>query len=131
MKPIAIAAVFASMIAGLVMVGPPSEARARKLDDRRVEDLRSLAGAVDLYWSRRGALPASLQEATREQRDSSPVGDPLTGHPYSYRVISVDSYELCADFQRASEREGRAWGIWSHGRGRRCFERNLRLRSLQ
>jgi hypothetical protein len=122
MKPIAIAAVFAAMIAGLVIVGPPSEARARKLDDRRVEDLRSLAGAVDLYRSRRGSLPASLQEATREQRDSSAPGDPLTGQPYPYRVVSVDKYELCADFQRASGSESRDWGFWSHARGHRCFE---------
>jgi hypothetical protein len=122
MKPIAIAAVFASMIAGLVMVGPPSEARARKLDNRRVEDLRGLANAVDLYRSRRGSLPASLQEATREQGNSSALGDPLTGQPYPYRVVSVDRYEVCADFQRASESEGRDWDFWSHARGPRCFE---------
>ena len=91
MKVVALAVVTVSVVAGLVLVGPPSEARARKLDARRVEDLQRQSAAVDLYRSRRGRLPASLNEASREAGDSQTVGDPLTGRPYPYQVLGADT----------------------------------------
>jgi hypothetical protein len=96
-----------------------------------VEDLQRLATAVDLYRTRGGHLPGSLEEVRRDlPNDIS--RDPVTGQPYAYRLISVDRYELCADFQRASEADrgyggydygGSAGvGFWSHPAGHRCFE---------
>ena len=102
MKVLAVAVVAISVAAGLVLVGSPSEERARKLDERRVEDLRRLSSAVDLYRSRRGSLPASLTEASRETGDAQTEGDPVTGRPYPYQVVGADTYELCAGFQRSS-----------------------------
>jgi hypothetical protein len=131
MKPIAIAAVFASIVAGLVLLGPPSEARARKLDEQRVRDLQQVAGAVDLHRTRQGGLPATLGEASREMGQPPVSGDPVTGEPYPYRVVGADTYELCADFQRASEAQARAGAaaeFWSHRAGHQCFE--LKPRTL-
>jgi hypothetical protein len=126
MKVVALAVVTVSVVAGLVLVGPPSEARARKLDARRVEDLQRLSAAVDLYRSRRGSLPASLNEASRETGDSQTVGDPLTGRPYLYQVVGADTYELCADFQRSSGNSDadRLYGepvFWAHAAASQCF----------
>jgi hypothetical protein len=132
MKVVAVAVVTVSVVAGLVLVGPPSEARARKLDERRVEDLRRLSTAVDLYQSRHRSLPASLNEAAREMGGSEPVGDPLTRRPYPYQVVDVDTYELCADFQRSSGNSDadRRLGepFWAHTAGSQCFR--LKPRSL-
>jgi len=122
MKPIAIAAVFAAIVAGFIMVGPPSEARARKLDERRVEDLRQLANTVDLYRARQGSLPAMLDQAVR-QIDGEPR-DPVTGRSYPYRVVDADKYELCADFQRPTDtvaQGGPQPGFWTHLAGHQCF----------
>jgi hypothetical protein len=126
MKALAVAVVTVSVVTGLVLVGPPSEERARKLDERRVEDLRRLSTAVDLYRSRRGSLPTSLNEASRETEDVQTVGDPLTGRPYPYRVVGADVYELCADFQRGSGTSGtdRRYSepaFWAHTAGPQCF----------
>jgi hypothetical protein len=131
----AIAAVCVSVAVGLKLLGSPSEERARKLDDRRVEDLQRLATAVDLYRSRAGHLPSSLEEVRRDlPNDMS--RDPVTEQPYGYRLISVDKYELCADFQRASEADrgyggydyggSAGMGFWSHPAGHRCFESKSR-----
>jgi len=45
------AAVAAAVIAGLYVIGAPSEERALRLDERRLTDLMRLTAAVDAYWS--------------------------------------------------------------------------------
>ena len=122
----AIAAVCVSVAVGLKLLGSPSEERARKLDDRRVEDLQRLATAVDLYRTRGGHLPGSLEEVRRDLPNDTPR-DPVTEQPYAYRPIGADGYELCADFQKASEADrgyggSAGMGFWSHPAGRQCFE---------
>ena len=69
-----VAVVTVSVVAGLMLVGRTSEARAGK---------------------RHGSLPASLNDASRETGDSEPVGDPIPGRLYPYQVVGVDTYELC------------------------------------
>jgi len=126
MKVLAVAVVTVSVVVGLVLVGSPSEERARKLDERRVDDLRRLSTAVDLYRSRRGSLPASLTEASRETGDAQTEGDPVTGRPYPYQVVGADTYELCAGFQRSSgnaegDRRNGEPAFWAHAAGQQCF----------
>jgi type II secretory pathway pseudopilin PulG len=130
MKSLAIVAVVATIIAGLVVLGPPSAERAHRLDERRMDDLRSLSNAVDLYRSRSGQLPASVNEASREIGDTLTWHDPVTGQPYPYKVVSADTYELCADFQQSSaaERHYQDVSFWSHPAGPRCFQ--FKSRSL-
>ena len=96
----------------------------RRLDARRVEDLRALAGAVDLYWSRGGALPGALDSLTQEQGFAPQVADPETGRPYEYRILGGDTYELCASFARGTDTEPPETrsDFWSHGAGRQCFQ---------
>ena len=42
----------AVVVAGFLVVGSPPEARLRRLDGRRVADLRDVQSAVNLYWTR-------------------------------------------------------------------------------
>lgn len=118
------ALVAAAVAAGLVMMGSPADARARRLDARRVADLGQLARDVDLFWSRQGALPASLAELSTEPGLDASRSDPETGAPYSYRVIDEARYEVCAGFatETAGEPPRPADRFWAHGRGMQCFE---------
>lgn len=117
-----VTAVIAAVWSGLVILGAPAQARERRLDDRRVQDLEAIGRAVDLYNSRRGALPPSLSELAAETAAMSITHDPGTKQPYEYRIVSVDKYELCARFQQPSaDRGSRAVNLWSHGAGRQCF----------
>jgi hypothetical protein len=75
-----VAVVTVPVVAGLVLVGHTSEARAGR------------------------SLPASLNDASRETGGSEPVGDPITGRLYPYQVVGVDTYELC---RRLSTQFGR------------------------
>ncbi len=116
--------VAAAIIGGLILVGPPSEERGRRLDRMRVNDLRSVARALDLYWTRHQSLPASLEQLSKEPSTSVKLADPETALPYEYQPRGQKSYALCAEFayDLASEQEVREKNFWSHGSGRVCFE---------
>ncbi|MGH9370406.1 MAG: DUF5671 domain-containing protein [Vicinamibacterales bacterium] len=119
----AVASVGVVVVAALFMIGSPSEERARRLDARRIADLRRISGSADLYLGRQGRLPASLEDLSREGGSMVDGRDP-DGRSYEYRVTGERSYELCATFQRDSSERLRAVAgdFWSHGTGRRCFQ---------
>jgi hypothetical protein len=120
---IAVASVAAVVLAGFFVMGRPAEERARRLDARRVDDLRGISNAAELYLDRHKRLPASLSELSAEGGTGISTHDP-GGRAYEYRVTGERSYELCADFQRDSAEAGArmAGDFWSHGPGRRCFQ---------
>jgi hypothetical protein len=120
-------AVTAAVLAGIYMLGSPSEERARRLDDRRVQDLADIGRAVDLYWTRSSRLPSSLEELRTETGANVTLADPATNAPYEFRPTGDDRYELCAAFEGASadSDKGDAAGFWSHRAGRQCFQRDV------
>ncbi|MBN2171369.1 MAG: hypothetical protein JW819_08620 [Candidatus Krumholzibacteriota bacterium] len=119
-----IVAVAAAVVGGVLVLGSPSEQRLRRLDARRVEDLRRIAWAVDRYWARHDSLPPDLAALVEADGPEPPRRDPATGAPYGYRVAGVEAYELCAVFARPSEDEpppAPPRRDWSHGVGECCF----------
>ena len=117
--------VVAAVSVAVYLMGSPAEERARRTDQRRVADLTSVARAVDLYWSRKGALPQSLQELAQMPGSRIRVNDPDSGEAYEYRALEGGNYELCGTFATDTG-EGQAAfgpGSWSHGSGRQCFPR--------
>jgi hypothetical protein len=118
---VAISVVVAAAVgAGVVLMGPPSEERARRLDERRVEDLRQVSFSVNLYNKWHERLPASLAELSEEPGLTFQSRDPVTAESYGYSVLEPAKYQLCAIFDREST-ETRADMFWSHGGGRHCF----------
>jgi len=118
-------AVVAAVVAGVLMLPPPADERARRLDERRVQDLRAVAGAVDLYWTRHARLPPALDDLSREPGLDARSSDPDTGVRYEYRALEGGTYEVCATFERDSEEPG-AERFWAHRAGRQCFRREAR-----
>ncbi len=129
---LAIGVVVVAVVGGLIVLGPPSEERTRRLDERRTEDLRGITRAVDLYWTRHGRLPASIKDLSGESGLKVSARDPGTAQTYELRVLDTATYELCASFERTSTEPGNSAGrtpdvsedFWSHGVGRRCFRLN-------
>lgn len=109
--------VLGALGAGFYLIGPPAEERMRRLDVRRRMDLERLRLATDLYWTRHNRLPATLDELAAEAGTHIYSRDPQTGQPYGY-AVKGGTYELCAEFARASESGS---DFWSHGAGRQCF----------
>jgi hypothetical protein len=126
------AAVLTAIVAGLVLIGPPSAERSRRLDQIRLADLHQLARGVDLYWGRENSLPASAATlATIPDALFRSTMDPSTGESYGYRALAGSRYELCATFEAADD--GGSYGdrFWSHGVGRTCFELDAEKRQTR
>ncbi|HEY7729163.1 MAG TPA: DUF5671 domain-containing protein [Candidatus Eisenbacteria bacterium] len=119
------AAVVASLVAGLFLVGSPRQERLRKIDAARVEDLIRISWAVGSYQREHRALPDSLGAvAGLPLGGVGSVADPVTGEPYGYRIVDSSRYELSATFDTVDstlERTGVLTGesrFWRHGAGR-------------
>lgn len=113
-------AVVAAVGAGLFVAGSPVEQRLRRLDDRRVDHLRSLASAADRYFEREERLPGAAAELVDGLFLTRVPTDPATQQPYEYRVTGPRQFELCATFDRPSRPE-LADDFWAHETGRRCY----------
>lgn len=128
-------AVVAVAITGLILSGPPSQERARRIDQQRVNDLQSITYNVNQYYSDFDTLPTSLDEMVSRLGTRMSImspGDPATGQPYEYRAIGADQYELCATFAADSADLGpQAARIdpygkqWEHVAGKACFTRTV------
>ena len=116
--------VLAVIIVGICLLDSPAQERLRRLDERRVDDLRELSYELDFYWTREGTLPTSLEELSSEPGVFVDLLDPETSQPYEYRVLSSNTYELCAVFvlDTAAEQDRFYKDVWSHDSGRQCFQ---------
>src|SRR3989442_6601914 len=122
-----IAAVVAAVVAAIVILGPPSQQRKRKLDQRRIQDLMNIERTVNSYWQRHKTLPTDLVTLSREPGFRPSMSDPESGSAYEFKVTGTDSFRLCAEFSFDSAEDPQPWyyppkGSWAHGAGRQCFE---------
>lgn len=123
-----VVAVLAAVVAGLFLLRSPAEERTRRIDARRVDDLRAISEAIDVYRSRRERLPAALDELAAETGLASRLRDPETQQAYEYRALGAKEYELCASFTLELATRETAPDFWAHGPGRQCFR--LKARDL-
>jgi hypothetical protein len=112
-------AVVVAVGAGLYLGGSPGDQRLLRLDERRVQDLRTLAAAIDAHWSAGSRLPADLAQLLTAQRLRSIPTDPVSEARYEYAPAD-GQYSLCATFARPS-RDAAHEDFWAHGAGRHCF----------
>lgn len=120
------AVVAVAVAAGLYLAGSPADERQRRLDERRVADLTGIADATDVYWTRHGRVPATLDELRREPGAALTASDPETGEAYELHPEGGKSFEICARFAQPSDARRAGDGFWRHGAGRQCFKREAR-----
>ncbi|NQV12137.1 hypothetical protein HQ524_02130 [Candidatus Uhrbacteria bacterium] len=130
------------IIAGFFIVGTPSEQRAVRFDETRVNNLASIQGEVISYWIQKEALPESLDDITNSINGYIAPTDPDTNAPYTYRTTGDLSFELCATFVTSSDannvykgvsipvdyyygRNGSTSFAWDHEIGEVCFDRSI------
>lgn len=120
---LATVSVIGAVTAGLTVMDGPSQERARRIDDRRVDGLQTIQRAVDCQWTLTATIPKDLSNVI--ERCAISAVDPETGKPYVYKPVSETGYELCAAFTEASEPNKstmpRAGDHWRHGKGEHCF----------
>jgi len=106
-----VASATAAVCLGLSVTGTPRVQRRIEADNRRIQDLRTIANSI----SSSATLPESLEKFG--------MTDPETKRPYEYLPKTGDRYELCATFAEASESGAPPYGsrFWAHPAGRACF----------
>lgn len=121
---VAVTAVIAAVVAGLFVLGSPTEESARRIDNRRVTDLQGVMAATDLYWTRHSRLPSSLDDLTAEPGVRINTVDPGSSVAYGYQPLDSLRYEVCASFERESDQisRDRRTDLWAHGPGPQCFQ---------
>jgi hypothetical protein len=81
----------AAVAAAFFVMELPAEQRLRRLDERRVVDLRMLANAADRYFYRERRLPAAVDELIDGRFFTRAPTDPATAQPYEYRITGGGS----------------------------------------
>jgi hypothetical protein len=123
---VAVAAVSTS-----IWLNPPSEVRARAFDQVRLSDLQHVEFAIKKYVDLHHALPVDLKALEGENGLLTQQNwhDPVTKQPFEYEIISENSYRLCANFARNSEKTENVYDYQfkNHGAGRVCFQYSVRL----
>jgi len=118
---------------GFVLAGSPAARRIQLLDDRRLQDLQTIARAIESESVESSAtgtadskkklqhpLPKTLEEADKGARlEKLSIHDPETGEPYGYTMVNSTTFTLCANFSQARDAEYRVF--WNHPAGRHCF----------
>ncbi|HTP57017.1 MAG TPA: DUF5671 domain-containing protein [Candidatus Paceibacterota bacterium] len=133
-----IVVVVAALVVGFLTVGSPVSARARNLDDRRVNDLSYIQSQiVNVYWTSKGKLPDDLDQLRDPVSGFVPPTDPESEKSYEYTKVGVLEFTLCATFSTASSGTNAAYpstpyavgpgqtGAWDHAAGRVCFDRTI------
>lgn len=124
--------VVAAIVLGFFHIELPEERRAVLFDQERVQDLQDIQFRVGEYYRAKQELPTSLTALETIGFGYELPTDPETEAVYEYRVLTTESFELCATFETDSATEERArssarpFGIegnWEHGAGYTCFER--------
>lgn len=128
------AIVLAVVVAGFAVAGTPFGQRLVRLDERRVNDLRSIQNEIyniayegsDRYNAGKAfeklahPLPDSLDEVVADAQYQRPtVVDPASGLPYEYSHAKT-TFTLCASFD--TERSQDYDVFWNHPAGRHCYE---------
>ena len=129
--------VLGSVAGGFFTAGSPLQARLRRFDERRINDLQILQNEIINYWAQKNKLPSNLSDLKNDLSGFIPPADPETVLPYIYKAAKPLNFELCADFNFSSENvlggpkavssyyNGPYQQNWDHGTGEKCFSRKI------
>lgn len=127
-------AVLVVVVAGFFVAGSPFRQRLVRFDSQKVSHLQEIQRRVVNYWQQKGSLPGKTNDLRDDISGFVPPVDPQTEQSYEYRQTGALSFELCADFNLASEDDkvrvrslefGPRGESWRHGAGRHCFSRTI------
>jgi hypothetical protein len=112
-----------TIVGAIAATGTPFARRLVKLDDRRIDDLRELAQAIDGEFEKHAVLPTGLVALSSKPGNTLSLVDPDTGTPYAYLPAAGRRYRLCAVFATDTGVTGAEdVARWQHGKGQHCFD---------
>ncbi|HTE49094.1 MAG TPA: DUF5671 domain-containing protein [Candidatus Paceibacterota bacterium] len=126
--------IIVSIIWGFAVLGSPRTQRLIKYDEQKVSDLQNINNQITSYYSNQGTLPYNLEEMGNGNYYVAQV-DSQNQKPYEYVKNSDTTYNLCAEFNKASDDKSNtaypkypSYGgniTWSHPAGHYCFNETI------
>lgn len=128
---VAVVIVVGSIILGFSVLGSPRTQRLYKYDSEKVSNLQNMKGQIESYYLTNAKLPANLDELKTVAYYGAIV-DTQTKKPYEYVKTGDLTYQLCAEFNKASaEQLDNSYAypyydaVWTHPAGRHCFDQKI------
>lgn len=120
---------------GFSVLGSPRTQQLLKYDQQKVNDLQSINGQVINYYGGKGTLPKTIEEMSNGNY-YIPQLDSQTRKPYEYQKIDDTTYNLCVEFNKASDDKNAinlrhyydnygGANTWTHPAGRYCFKETI------
>jgi hypothetical protein len=129
-----VGAIGCGAIGGGALTGEPDwVVKGEQADQRRQNDIATIAHGISLFEMRRKELPYDLTKMAESQTDGTiqfAFRDSETGEPYDYERVDSRHYKLCANFTLASLPQPASTGeaeraqttdAWRHPAGMSCF----------
>lgn len=132
-RTVSVLVVMVSIAWGFSVLGSPRTQRLIKYDAQKVGDLQMINSYVQSYYSMKGVMPETLADLMVVQYSQIPT-DIQNGKSYEYKLVgqSAKAYELCAEFNRATDdsktpRTSSPYGdiSWIHPAGHYCFKLSI------
>ncbi len=132
-RVVAVLFIVISIIWGFVVLGSPRTQRLYKYDTEKVNDLMNISYGVESFYGDKGVVPQSLAEIESSTYFYGSTKDSQTGVSYEYEKTGKNTYNLCAEFNKASpdveepDVYARPVGYktWAHPAGHYCFEETI------
>jgi hypothetical protein len=95
-----------AIIYGIVLVGTPSEQRAKRMDSQRINDLRNIQNeVVYTHWQNKGDIPSKLEEMNDPISGFIVPTDPETKENYTYKNFQKIVLNSVQHSERAHQRQ--------------------------
>ncbi|MFA5888785.1 MAG: DUF5671 domain-containing protein [Candidatus Paceibacterota bacterium] len=118
-----------SIVWGFSVLGSPRTQRLLKYDEQKVNDLASISNKINTYYSQKGDLPVVLADTGLDYY--VPEVDSQSQKPYEYTKTGNTTYNICAEFNKASTEGNQRYkypsylSTWQHPAGRYCFNKTI------
>lgn len=127
MAALSSAVIVIMLIFGFLALGSPRAQRDLRADAQRVRNLYQLSSDIKTYWtSHNSQLPPNLDSLATQFNPAAgdSAFDPISHARYEYHPKQGIQYELCASFERKSQRPKNQLGpdAWAHPAGHYCYE---------
>lgn len=122
--------VIVTVVFAFFMIDSPESARAIKFDNQKVGHLQDMKWRIEDYYRSNQSLPATITDVYDLFPVPTPPDDTMM---YRYEVVDEKFYELCAEFNQASQTIENPTirpvfeknYNWEHQAGEWCFQREV------
>jgi hypothetical protein len=125
--------IITTLIAGCFFVESPQETRNKKQDYMVLEKFNNLERAINSYYSSKKKLPKNFEKLLSNGfiQNANETENSKTKEKFEYKIISEDTYELCANFKTSNKNNYQTDDYryldnqWPHDKGYQCIKKPI------